>query len=390
LPQSSEAAAAFRLRQKKLADRLAGDGLLACVVEDFEHRRTSNLRWLCGHPMDALLFVFATGKTVLVPWDMLMAEQKGVADQVIPYAQYGRSPRAAVTEVLRENGVPTEAGAGPRPRIAFSELTSHLRYQELRDDLPGADVVVQSEGFETFIGVARLFKDERELRAVEKAADITNAIVATIEKLLESPRDVEQLREMDLVQLVEREALTLGAEGMGFETLAAGPSRSWAIHPFPAYSGGAFAAPGLSILDFGVKVDGYTSDVTLTVARGKLSAEQEQMIGLVERAYAAAMAAIGPSASPQAVAEAADAVFSGAGWKMPHSLGHGIGLDTHEPPIFRGHKKGDIPALLPGIVVTVEPGLYHPEHGGVRWENDVLITDSGPRILTRARIVRIP
>jgi Xaa-Pro dipeptidase len=360
------------------------------VVEDFEHRRTSNLRWLSGHPMDAMLFVFATGKTVLVPWDVLMAEQRGVADQVTPYAQFGRSGRAAVAALLGENGVPAEAGAGARPRIGFSQLTSHLRYQELQADLPGAEIVVHTDGFESFIGAARQVKDDREVRAIEKAADITNTILATIERLLESPGDVKQLHEMDLAQLVEREALALGAEGMGFETLSAGPSRSWAIHPFPAFSRESFASPGLSILDFGVKVDGYTSDVTLTVARGKLSVEQERMIGLVERAYKAAMDAAGPGVSPQAVAEAADAVFAGAGWKMPHSLGHGVGLDTHEPPVLRSQQEGEVPALLPGMVVTVEPGLYHPEHGGVRWENDVLITDAGPRVLTRAKILRVP
>jgi Xaa-Pro dipeptidase len=391
LPHSEQAAATFRLRQKNLAERLARAGLFACVIEDFEHQRTGNLRWLSGHPMDALLFVFATGKTVLVPWDVLVAEQRGVADQVIPYAEYRRSARVAVMEVLRANGVPAEAaGAGPRPRIGFPERTSHLRYQELLDDLPGAEVVLRADGFESLIGAARLVKDEQEVRAVEKAAEITNTLIGMIERLLESPRDVKQLRELDLAQLVEREALSLGAEGMGFETLAAGPLRSWAIHPFPAFSREPFGSPGLSILDFGVKVDGYTSDVTLTVARGRLSAEQERMVGLVERAYAAAMEAAGPGVSPQAVAEAADSVFAVAGWKMPHSLGHGIGLDTHEPPILRSQKEGDVPALLPGMVVTVEPGLYHPEHGGVRWENDVLITKTGPRVLTKARIIRVP
>jgi Xaa-Pro dipeptidase len=389
LPHSEQVAATYRLRQRNLAERLARAGLFACVIEDFEHQRSSNLRWLSGHPMDAFLLVFATGKTVLVPWDVLIAKERAVVDQVIPYAEFSRSPRAAVATILRENGVPSAAGTGDRPRIGFPERTSHLRYQELVGDLPGGEVVVQPDGFESFIASARLVKDAVELRAVEKAAEITNALIATIDTMLHSSRDVKQMRELDLAQLVEREALSRGAEGMGFETLAAGPSRSWAIHPFPAFSDAAFASPGLSILDFGVKVDGYTSDVTLTVARGKLSAEQETMIGLVERAYAASMDAAGPGVSPRAVAEAADVVFGGAGWKMPHSLGHGVGLDTHEPPVLRSQKEGDIAALLPGMVVTIEPGLYHPEHGGVRWENDVLITDKGARVLTTARIIRV-
>ena len=389
MPRSERATAALRRRQKDLADALARADLQACVIEDFEHQRSRNLRWLSGHPMDALLFVFAEGKTVLVPWDVLMAEQRAVADRVVPYEQYRRSARVAVAEVLRENGLKVDGGAGRRPRVGFPARTSFLRCQELIEDLPGVEIVLRTDGFESFIDSARRIKDETEIAAVESAADITNTLLSTIERLLESPRDPAQLRELDLAQLVEREALSLGAEGMGFETLAAGPARSWAIHPFPAFSRGPFASQGLSILDFGVTVDGYTSDVTLTVARGRLSAEQERMVGLVEGAYAAAMSAIRPGVSPQAVAEAADAVFSAEGWKMPHSLGHGVGLDTHEPPVLRSQKEGDVPALLPGMVVTVEPGLYHPAHGGVRWENDVLITATGPRVLTRARILRL-
>jgi Xaa-Pro aminopeptidase len=74
---------------------------------------------------------------------------------------------------------------------------------------------------------------------------------------------------------------------------------------------------------------------------------------------------------------------------MPHSLGHGIGLDTHEAPLLRSQGESVDPELLPGMVFTIEPGLYHPEHGGVRWENDVLITEKGARVLTRAMILRV-
>jgi Xaa-Pro dipeptidase len=138
-----------------------------------------------------------------------------------------------------------------------------------------------------------------------------------------------------------------------------------------------------------VKVDGYTSDVTLTVARGKLSAEQDRMIGLVEEAYATAVQAIRPGVSPVEPAGRADAIFSAAGWKMPHSLGHGIGLDAHEAPLLRAQSEDAEQDIAPGMVFTIEPGLYHPAHGGVRWENDFLVTETGVQLLTKARILRI-
>jgi Xaa-Pro dipeptidase len=129
--------------------------------------------------------------------------------------------------------------------------------------------------------------------------------------------------------------------------------------------------------------------VTLTVARGRLSETQERMIALVEEAYDAAVAACKPGVSPQAPAQKVDAIFTAAGVKMPHGLGHGIGLDAHEGPGLRA--LGDPPPymLSPGMVFTIEPGLYDPGLGGVRKENDVLISEKGSRVLTRARILRI-
>ena len=251
------------------------------------------------------------------------------------------------------------------------------------------EVIIREDGFESVINRWRTIKEVSEIAALLKAAEITNIVVEKVEKRLTAPGGADGLRELDIAQFLEREALSLGAEGMGFETLAAGPDRSWAIHPFPAFTRGPFAAPGLSILDFGIKVDGYSSDVTITVARGRLTPEQEQMVGLVSKAYDTAIKAAEPRAATRAPAAAVDALFDGAGWKMPHALGHGIGLDVHEAPLVRSQEENRDPALLPGMVFTVEPGLYHPAHGGVRWENDVLMTETGPQVLTRARIIRM-
>jgi Xaa-Pro dipeptidase len=376
-------AAAFRARQAAVAGWLKQAGLHACVVEDFENTRSSSLRWLTGHPMDAVLVVFASGKTVLVPWDVNMAAERSVVGQVIPYTDFKRSFREAVIGVLRGNGTTTGH------RVEFPGRTSHLRWKELQEDLPGVEIVLRPDGVESFIGKKRIVKDALEIAAAEKAARITNELIDLITAALSARRGADGVRELDMAQLIEREALARGAEGCAFETLAAGPSRSWAIHPFPSFSAAPFATPGLSILDFGVKVDGGSSDVTITVARGKLSAEQEKMITLVEDAYNAAVVAARPGVSPQAPALAAEQVFSAAGWKMPHSLGHGIGLDTHEAPLLRSLGEPADPALLPGMVFTIEPGLYDPAHGGVRWENDVLMTEKEARVITRSRIIRI-
>lgn len=339
--------------------------------------------------MDGVLFVFPTGKAVLVPWDVHLANDRSTVDRVIPYTDFKRSFRQAVIGVLEQEGLSTPpATAAPR-KVEFLQRTSHLRRKELASDLPGMEILLREDGFESFIGRWRTIKDASEIAAVKKAAEITNTVIEKVEELFAAPGGADELRELDIAQFLEREALSLGAEGMGFETLAAGPARSWAIHPFPAFSRGPFAAPGLSILDFGVKVDGYSSDVTITVARGRLTGEQERMIGLVTEAYTTAVRATKPGASTRGPAMAVDDLFAASGWKMPHALGHGIGLDVHEAPVVRNQDENKDPTLLPGMIFTIEPGLYHPGHGGVRWENDVLMTETGALVLTKAKIIRV-
>ncbi len=389
--QPSDLTSAFRDRQARLAAWLARSEEHACVIEDFESQRNPNLRWLCGHPMDALLFVFASGDTVLVPWDVNMAEQWSVVGKIIPYTEFKRSFREAVSSVLRGHGMEAAvAGPGARRRVEFPRTTSHMRFLELKEDLPGADIIVRSDGFESFTGKARAIKDATEIRSLEKAADVTNAILDTITTMLTRPGGADGVREIDMAQLIQREAVSHGAEGTGFETLAAGPGRSWGIHAFPSSSAAAFATQGLSILDFGVVIDGYTSDVTLTVARGSLSDGQETMVRLVTEAYETAVQMAQPGVTPQALGARVEQIFSAAGHAMPHSLGHGIGIETHETPVLRSHGDMSDPPLSAGMVFTIEPGLYDPLHGGVRWENDVLITEKGARVLTRATIIRIP
>jgi Xaa-Pro dipeptidase len=386
LPPSEKARAAFRSRQARLAAWLGREGLRAAVLDDFEGARCGTVRWLCGQPTDAILVVFAAGRSVLVPWDVNMAAAMAEVDRVIPYADFKRSFGDAVAGVLAEAG---GAGAGGAAgKVEFPARTSHLRHAELAGRLAGAEVVIRSDGLDAFLRRERSIKDALEVEVLDRAARITNEVIAEVEKAVMG-RPAGSLREVDVAHMVEREALARGAEGLGFETLAAGPSRSWGIHCFPAFSAGPFGGPGLSILDFGVRVDGYTTDVTLTVARGPLSAEQQRMVELVEKAYAVSVAAVAAGVSPREPALRADEVFTASGLRMPHALGHGIGIDAHEGPLLRS--SGDLPdaSFLAGMVFTIEPGLYDPVHGGVRLENDVLITPTGPRVLTGSRIIRL-
>jgi len=159
------------------------------------------------------------------------------------------------------------------------------------------------------------------------------------------------------------------------------------LHSFPAYTVFPFGTQGLSILDFGVKYMGYTTDVTLTVA-AKPTKAQERLVTLVEKAYKLALGMVQNGAAAVEIAAAVDALFAKSGRAMPHALGHGIGLDTHEAPTLRN--RGDNSWILrPGMMITLEPGLYDPRLGGCRLENDVLVTEQGAEVLTASHIIRL-
>ena len=134
--------------------------------------------------------------------------------------------------------------------------------------------------------------------------------------------------------------------------------------------------------------EGYTSDTTLTVAKGPLSPKQEELLALVEKAAEQALPLYKAGSPIKKAAEAADLVFSKAKRVMPHTLGHGIGLEIHEFPRVSPKQADDV-LFKAGMIVTLEPGLYDPELGGVRLENDVLITETGNEVITHSKIIRI-
>jgi Xaa-Pro dipeptidase len=376
--------APYRARREAAASWLRERGLDAAVLADFEGLRNASLRWFTGHPMDALMLLEASGETLLVPWDLPLAERRARVERIEPYTRFGRSLPRALNELLTER------------RLSRVELSAAFPYplvRQLAEALPGVKWECREEGFDAHAARLRAVKDASELEALRAACRLTDELAAAVgERLAGGWRPSEA----ELALFLEAEARARGAEGPAFETLAAGPERSFAIHAFPPYTAAAFGGRGFSILDFGVCWEGYRSDVTLTAARGPLSALQERMREAVLAAYERALAQLKPGADPQAIAADIDRFLSDAGFPMPHGLGHGIGLEAHEAPSLRLRQPG-APApdpaapvgLRPGMVLTVEPGVYDPEAGGIRLENDLLVTADGHEALTQIDLIRL-
>jgi len=142
----------------------------------------------------------------------------------------------------------------------------------------------------------------------------------------------------------------------------------------------------LLVLDFGGVLDGYCCDLTRTVSIGAPSHEARRVYDAVLNAHAAAIAAVKPGIDSSAVVAAARNVLieRGLGEAFGHGTGHGLGLDVHEEPRI-GKPRTDMPTVIlaPGMVFTIEPGAYLPRFGGVRIEDDVLVTATGCDVLTR-------
>jgi Xaa-Pro dipeptidase len=366
-------------RRSRVAARLQSEGIGAALFEDVEGRRDPAIRYLTGQPGDALLVVVADGRSVLIAWDLTMARLLASADEILAYTDFARLPLRALAETLARLGVPKGSN------VELPSTLAYPRYIDYVEGLPDYDLVCRRDGIDAEVNACRAIKDESEIAILRKAAEITNGLIDVIEAEV---RGGKIATELDAALLIERASREAGCEGLGFETLAAGATRSWGIHSFPAYGAGPFATEGMSILDFGLRLEGYTTDVTMSFVRGRIGAEGERMLSLVERVHDEAIAMLAPGVSCREVARAADAVFEETGHSMPHALGHGIGLEAHEAPTLRS-REDNADILAAGHVVTVEPGLYHPELGGVRWEDDILITPSGRELLTKSRIVRL-
>ena len=369
----------YARRREKVAAFLREKGIAAARFDDFEHLRSPSLRYLSGHPGDAFLVVSADSGSVLVPWDLNMAERLASVETILPYTSFGRSSAVALRAALEALGVK------PGARVDMPSATPYPSFVDHVGALDEWDLLCQTEGADGCVQSMRAVKDEGELEIYTRASALTDRLIEALEQ---GVRSSAFSTEVEVALFIEREARAAGAEGMGFETLAAGPGRSFGIHAFPAYGSGAFGGPGMSILDFGVVVDGYTTDVTMSFVRGPLEPRQARMIELVEEAHRIGLEACGPGVPAREVAARIDALFSAEGVSMPHALGHGIGLEAHEAPGINLRETNDA-VLAPGNIVTIEPGLYDPALGGVRLEDDVLITADGRRRLTSSRIVRL-
>lgn len=319
-----------------------------------------NIRYLTGFTGSAGMLL-VTGDRLLFTSDGRYATQAAEQFQV---------------EADFEIGLPTvqrDAIVKAAPRVVGLEA-NHVTWAQKRTMAAEwfAEVVP------TFGLVERLreVKDEAEVASIEAAADCADAALSALLPMLhEGPTEAEFGLALDT------EMRRRGATGPSFETIVASGPNGAKPHHRP--SNRRIQQGELVVLDFGALVDGYCSDMTRTVSVGEPDELSRRMWDVVREAQAAGVAAVSSSAAAVDVDSACRTVIGAAGWgdRFVHGTGHGVGLDIHEAPAV-GSTSAD--TLAAGNVVTVEPGVYIPEHGGVRIEDTVVVTEDGCRILTKS------
>jgi Xaa-Pro aminopeptidase len=274
------------------------------------------------------------------------------------------------------------AAAGCRAPAFEADDLSFARYQWLRARLD-ADVVLQPT--RDLVERLRECKDDHEVAVLRRAARALSDLVPWVFGQVRVGRS-----EREIAAAVDDRMRSSGFSKPAFDTIIGSGPNGALPH---ATAGDRLIAPGdLVVADFGGVMDGYCVDLTRTVAVGQPSAEARRVHAAVLDAQRAAVAAVRPGVPASDVDRAARGVLerAGLGEVFGHGTGHGLGIEVHEGPrVSRARASGlaadsDGDRLVPGMVFTVEPGAYLPGWGGVRIEDDVLVTSDGCEELTEA------
>ena len=284
-------------------------------------------------------------------------------------------PRIVVTRRPLTGEAGEHLGRLPRSAITLFE-EDKLTVAQLRSVRTPARGVCRWKPVRGFVEALREVKDAEELRRMRASARIASQVV---EHAIKAARP--GIAELDLAAEIEYRMRKLGAEGPSFETIVASGPR--AALPHGRATSKRLKEKDLVVLDLGVILRGYCSDITRTFHLGRASGEVHRWYQAVLDAQRAARKAVHAGVAAGRVDEAARSVLRAQALDgyFIHSTGHGLGLEVHEQPSLRKDQKG---ALKAGSVITIEPGIYLPGRGGIRIEDDVLVLDGGSETLTSA------
>lgn len=341
------------------------------------------------HKLDALLLVpganmrYLTGIGFLTKLRLMAAliPLEGQPTLVVPALEQARAQK--------ELRIPADMKLwddGHGPQVALQQAVNSLGLQGKRIGIEDAVMRVfelralENTGaaanvvdISSMLAEMRMVKDAEELRAMRRAVTVIE------ETLLMTIRHMHVGMTEQQVAHIWQESIRAHRCQPSFDlAVGAGPNGA---NPHHVNSERTLHPGDLVVMDGGVYVDGYASDITRTVAVGEPGAEARHIYELVQQANAAGRAACRPGATGEEIDRAARQVIEDGGYgsNFIHRTGHGLGMDVHEAPFI---VTGSRDPLRPGTTFTIEPGIYIPGHFGVRIEDDMLITENGAESLT--------
>jgi Xaa-Pro aminopeptidase len=350
-----------KARQRRQQSALAAHRFDALLVT-----HPSNVRYLCGFTGSAGAIVISQRKSAFFT-DGRYNEQARAEVEGSRIVVARKSPLASAAEWLVGNakklGVKTLGVEAEHLTVAERSWLAKALPSGLR--LRAAPPLVEQ---------ARMIKDAEEIERLRTAVLLGARLFDVIVKAIRPG-----VKETEVAAELEYAARRAGADGMSFDTIIASGTRS--ALPHGRASEAAIPANGFVVCDFGVILAGYCSDMTRTVHVGQPNAEMRRVYATVRDAQQAALETVKAGVSAGEVDQSARKVLQkkGLARHFTHSTGHGVGLEIHEAPRLAAGQKE---VLQPGMVVTIEPGVYIPGVGGVRIEDMVVVTDNGCQILT--------
>jgi Xaa-Pro aminopeptidase len=320
-----------------------------------------NVRWLCG-------FTGSAGS-------LLVAPREAVFFTDFRYRVQGAREVRHARRIEHIGGSTEAIAAAVRRsrvgRLGFeAERMTFSTHAALKRALPGVELVPLRDTVETL----RAVKDAGEIAAMRRALVVSEKALASAASRLRGRTEVE------VAEHLRRCIVDEGGEEESFPTIVASGPRGAQPHAVPSRN--VIGGGKLVIIDYGVRFNGYCSDLTRTFTAGKWEKKAREIYRIVLEAQRAAISALGPGVKASLVDKAARSVIERAGYGefFGHGTGHGVGLEVHEKPVL-SPKSGDV--LEPGMVVTVEPGIYLEHFGGVRIEDMLLVTKTGAENMSR-------
>jgi Xaa-Pro aminopeptidase len=359
------------------------------ALEAFVVTSLPNIFYLTGFSASAGIFVLTPTKGWLLTdfryvaaVERLLATRDGWPDAA--HVRVDGSYDEALASLLVELGV---------HRVGFeADNVSVSRHRWLTARLQAGDAGGSRLQFVPTEGVVervRVRKDEREIATLRTAADLLSQVARDVLRTVQPGPS-----ERELAAVIDYKLKSAGFARPAFDTIVAAGSNAALPHARPG--GRRLHTGDLVLLDFGGVYDGYCVDLTRTVCLGRADEEMHRVYDAVAQAQRAALAVVAPGVAAAAIDAAARAVLAdrGLGDAFGHGLGHGLGVEVHEAPRVAPRRpvspvpvpdtasETDLDTIAEGMVFTIEPGAYLPGWGGVRLEDDVLVTANGCEVLT--------